>query len=1010
MANFANQTRNIADKAQANHSQPERASRINLADSGLCALRYTDDQAARAFHERHRPPVFVMDNRDEQKPICFYIYRAPHITQTLSDGIELYCGDVPIDPDKVEIEGALAAAPELPAEFFLQAQQSSLFDDIPDQLKRFDQWVLWRYAERDGKTTKQPFQPTGSMARSNDPATWSSFERVKHTFAEGGFSGIGFVLSEHDGLAGIDLDKCYDPVTKTFTQPEAEEIVRRAFELGTYVEISPSGSGIRIFVAGYLQRSGKSPGKMSWIEAYDHRSPRYLTVTGAKYEGAGAKIQPGQAFLDWLHDTYLKKQERPKAIPQAEVRPEREDEELIRQIRSSRGEGTRFAELFDQGNHINRETGEVNEDHSAADFALCGILARWTERNAAQMDRVFRRSALMRDKWDERHASDGRTYGQITVENAITGCDQTREEWLREQQRTNYEFVAESLAQANPETLTSAEFAIALYRLRQNDELGVIRLHKSEAFKNAGLTKKDVDAIISVGAKHAKENESERTPSQPLETPPIIKGAIAELNAKFCVCWMGGNLNVMRYVVSEQHVNGGYVPTTQSDVKDWYANKLIEIPNPADNSPTRVNPVHVWWKSKEREEYDGVEFYPGQDKVIARRGERILNLWGGWAIEPQDGDISPFLELLLRVVCADDSAKMERALDWMAHIFQQPARLPSTALLFRGGQGWGKNSVIDTLAKPLGSSFLQVSTPKQLTGDFNAHMANKLLIHGAESVWGGEKSKVGSLKAMVTDEHQAVEHKGRDVFQVRNFKRLILSSNEKWPIPMDLDDRRFLVFTNQKVWATGDPFWNEFRLWRGDNAEWEGAARLFGYLLNRDISNFKPWAKPEEFTDGWDLKIKNSDAVTQWWYAVLRDGEPEGLTTMVHDDVLGKTMTKVYGSWEVGSSIPLSVQRSELWLAHSAWVKLTGTRNNAHEMDRKNELKKLCPSMVERQLQAANRSVCFVFPDIEKCRREFADAVGAKVSDIFPETDQMPTQDDLIEGIGKRLQKPQVKP
>ena len=973
---------------------------INLSEHGLIAIHCANDDDACAFYNATRSLPYIKYGASDES---FFIFKAPGAGRVVG-GYALFEDVVYLPPyaEDIELEGTLDEVgdipealllkteelpnfPELPAEFFRQAQQSSLFDDIPNQLKRFDQWVLWRYAERGDKTTKLPFQPTGGMAKSNDPATWSSFESVRHTFAEGGFSGIGFVLSEQDGLAGIDLDKCYDPVTKTFTQPEAEEIVRRALELGTYVEISPSGSGIRIFVAGSLQRSGKAPGELSWIEAYDHRSARYLTVTGHDFEGSASEIKPGQAFLDWLHDTYLKKPERPKAIPQAEVRPERDDEELIRHIRSSRGEGTRFAELFDQGNHVNGETGEVNEDRSAADFALCGILARWTERNAAQIDRVFRRSALMRDKWDERHASDGRTYGQITVENAITGCDQTREEWLREQQRTNHEFVAESLKNANPETLTSAEFAIALYRLKQNDELGVMRLRKSEAFKNAGLTKKDVDAIISIGAKHAKENEPERTPSQPLETPPIIKGAIAELNAKFCVCWMGGNLNVMRYVVSEQHVNGGYLPTTQSDVKNWYANKLIEIPNPAGNSPTRVNPVDVWWKSKEREEYDGVEFYPGQNKVISRRGERILNLWGGWAIEPQDGDISPFLELLLRVVCADDSSKMDRALDWMAHLFQQPDYLPSTALLFRGGQGWGKNSVIDTLAKPLGSGFFQVSSTKHLTGDFNAHLADKLLIHGAESVWGGEKSKVGNLKAMITDEHQAVEHKGRDVFQVRNFKRLILSSNEKWPIPMDLDDRRFLVFTNQKVWATGDPFWNQFRLWRGDNAEWEGAARLFGYLLNRDISNFKPWAKPEEFTDGWDLKIKNSDAVTQWWYAVLRDGEPEKLTSWV-DSIQGKKRSEIFGSWEQGAAAPLAVKRSDFWAAYTDWVKQTGTRSSSHEQEWKNELKKLCPSLKEKQLKAANRSVCFVFPDLAQCRLEFSKALGAGVNEVFADS------------------------
>ena len=38
------------------------------------------------------------------------------------------------------------------------------------------------------------------------------------------------------------------------------------------------------------------------------------------------------------------------------------------------------------------------------------------------MDRLFRQSGLMRPKWDEKHFSDGRTYGQNTIDKAVLGC------------------------------------------------------------------------------------------------------------------------------------------------------------------------------------------------------------------------------------------------------------------------------------------------------------------------------------------------------------------------------------------------------------------------------------------------------------------------------------------------------------------------------------------------------------------------------------------------------------
>jgi primase-polymerase (primpol)-like protein len=59
------------------------------------------------------------------------------------------------------------------------------------------------------------------------------------------------------------------------------------------------------------------------------------------------------------------------------------------------------------------------ESHSEADMALCFQLAFWTGGDADQMDRLFRRSGLMRQKWDEVHFADGSTYGEKTLERAV---------------------------------------------------------------------------------------------------------------------------------------------------------------------------------------------------------------------------------------------------------------------------------------------------------------------------------------------------------------------------------------------------------------------------------------------------------------------------------------------------------------------------------------------------------------------------------------------------------------
>jgi len=187
-----------------------------------------------------------------------------------------------------------------------------IIETIPASLKKLPQWLVWRSENRNGKPTKVPYSVRGGPGKSNDPSTWSPFDETVKFYSNGGnYSGIGFCLDKNDRLAGIDLDHVIDA---TGTLNEAgREIVDR-FQ-GSYCEISPSGTGIRIFAYGTPPRAGKNIGKVKWAEVYDHTSPRYLTVTGHHFEGTETEITAQQDAIDWLHEKYFKQPEKPKAKP-----------------------------------------------------------------------------------------------------------------------------------------------------------------------------------------------------------------------------------------------------------------------------------------------------------------------------------------------------------------------------------------------------------------------------------------------------------------------------------------------------------------------------------------------------------------------------------------------------------------------------------------------------------------------------------------------------------------------
>jgi hypothetical protein len=286
--------------------------------------------------------------------------------------------------------------------------------NIPEALRARDQWVVWRLENRDDKPTKVPYNAaTGYPAKSNDSATWTDLRTAVGAYRRDHYSGIGFVFSEGDGFAGVDLDHVIDTETGEL-EAWAVEVVER-FQ-ATYIEISPSGTGIRIFCRGKPHRCGKGTDNKR-IELYDATSPRYLTVTGHHWPGSSVDVNDSQAALDWLHDAYFAPKEKPTKSTKGNSGTFTGDDAEIIRLATAAKNGGKFRALL---------SGDLGgyPSQSEADAALCSMLAFYT-KDPTQIDRIFRASGLMRDKWDKKHHADGRTYGEATIDSAIESCPST---------------------------------------------------------------------------------------------------------------------------------------------------------------------------------------------------------------------------------------------------------------------------------------------------------------------------------------------------------------------------------------------------------------------------------------------------------------------------------------------------------------------------------------------------------------------------------------------------------
>src|SRR5262249_49315725 len=97
--------------------------------------------------------------------------------------------------------------------------------------------------------------------------------------------GIGHVLTGEE--TGVDLDDCRDPETGAI-EPWAREIIS---DLDTYCEVSPSGTGVKLWLPGPLPdgwSDHRKPFATGEVEVYDRG--RYFAVTGQRVEGTPTTV------------------------------------------------------------------------------------------------------------------------------------------------------------------------------------------------------------------------------------------------------------------------------------------------------------------------------------------------------------------------------------------------------------------------------------------------------------------------------------------------------------------------------------------------------------------------------------------------------------------------------------------------------------------------------------------------------------------------------------------------
>jgi len=351
---------------------------------------------------------------------------------------------------------------------------------------------------------------------------------------------------------------------------------------------------------------------------------------------------------------------------------------------------------------------------------------------------------------------------------------------------------------------------------------------------------------------------------------------LIELNEKFSVIGdIGGKCRVLGWTPSkvDPHIK---VPSFQ-DFKSFgerhgarYIAVKTEKPN-GDIIEENKQLGAYWLKWTGRKHYEGIDLDPSGEPVLEGN---ILNLWSGFAVQPAPGTWQRMQDHITDVLADGDADSAAYILKFAAWCVQNPGRPAEAAMVFQGDKGTGKGTFARAIRDIFGQHGMQIFSAKHLTGQFNAHLRNCLLLFSDEAFWAGDKQGESTLKGLITEPTLVIEQKGVDASQWKNRLKVIMAANAEWVVPAGPMERRYAVFKVSPKQIGNGGYFDKL------NAELKagGLEAMLAALLALDLGRWHP--RQIVKTAGLrEQKARSLGALQEWFEGVLQEGQIPGAGT-----------------------------------------------------------------------------------------------------------------------------------
>ena len=291
---------------------------------------------------------------------------------------------------------------------------------VPPELANKNIWIC--------HCNKVPCSPNGKYSVNiNNKKEYVTYNEACDAVKKYGHDGVSIVLNTDYKLCCVDIDHC---INNSVIHPSAMNIIEK---IGSYAEVSTSGTGIHIFLFAENHPEWRKKIKNALTDGVDleiYFEKRQMVFTGRGLIGY-EKIKEANTALEYVYCKYAVNPNKKQYnnLINSEPPPPTTVEGLYEYLRNDKN-GAKYLAALEHGD---KSAFNTTDDSSIDWSILMKLIFYCTDPDV--LYQVMYNSAIKRDKWDEKRGN--KTYLEYIIDKALARQTNHYHPLKKSQQKNN---------------------------------------------------------------------------------------------------------------------------------------------------------------------------------------------------------------------------------------------------------------------------------------------------------------------------------------------------------------------------------------------------------------------------------------------------------------------------------------------------------------------------------------------------------------------------------------------